>query len=76
MELAIGGHFFQQGCTVYEAVSANGSVSGSHDDKNPFAKNIIFDSYSITPTNQYFAHRFNHVYNLYEKLPNLIVFAY
>ena len=27
----------------YEAVSANGSVSGLHEDKNPFAQYIILD---------------------------------
>ena len=37
----------------YEAVSADESVSGSHEDKNPCVQYIIFDYYSITLTTQF-----------------------
>ena len=36
--------FFCVSMNRYEAVSAKGSVSILNNDKNPWAKNIIFDS--------------------------------
>ena len=47
--------------TQYDTVSANESVSGSHEEKNPCDQNKLFESYSIYP---YFC-IFNNVSTIY-----------
>ena len=44
--------------------------------KNPRAQNIIYESYSIAPTNLYFLHRFNYVKNLYKEKNAKYVFFF